>query len=225
MNKLAKAIILCTVVIPWLCAVAAASATYLRQFSFDEDNALRSWRQRIVEGKVDYFLDREGDNGFIHAFSKESASALYYRIGFKLKEYPFLSWRWRVLKFPKKESLKEDDYAIRVYVIFLGLSFSSSRFIEYIWAEHLPQGTIQQSPSAKNIMQIVVRSGKPISDEWFEEERNVAEDYRKVFKTKHYRTASAIAILCNSNLTKSEAEALVDHIIIGKTAIMKKKEE
>lgn len=205
-----------------IAAAGFAVLLHLRQFPFNNEAALHPWKEMILDGKVDYFIDVEDGNGFVHATSKNTCSALYYRIGFKPEEYPLLSWKWRVLKFPKKEAIEDaskDDYAIRVYAIFPSLFFYSSRFIEYIWAEHLPEGHVQRSPSGKNIVQIVVRSGSEDAGKWFQEERNVYEDYEKVFGKKASKSVGAIAIMCNSNMTESEAEALVDNITIGTKTI------
>ncbi|NQT90068.1 MAG: DUF3047 domain-containing protein [Candidatus Omnitrophica bacterium] len=202
------------------CTVSFGDALYLKHFSFNSRDDLGKWSEMVLDGKVDYFIDLKGDNGFVHADSKKACSVIFYKIGFKPKQYPILRWRWCILKFPKKAYFKGgetvDDYAARVYIIYPGFTFPSFRFIEYIWSEHLPEGHMQQSPSAKNIMQIVVRSGRDEAGKWVQEERNIYEDFEKAFGEKTSRSAGAVAIMCNSNLTGSEAEALVDNITIGK---------
>jgi len=199
--------------------IAPADETLLKRFTFEGDKPLKGWHEMVIDGRVYYFIDLSGNNRFVHAYSKKTCSSLYYRINFKPKDYPILKWDWCVLKFPdkeKKENLIADDYAARVYVIFPGFTFSAFRFIEYIWSEYLPENHIQKSSSANNIRQIVVRSGTKNTGEWFREKRNIREDYEKAFGQKLNKSAAAIAIMCNSNLTKSEAESLFDNIEIRK---------
>lgn len=172
----------------------------------------------ILNGQVNYILMKQGNNGFVEALSEKACSALYYRIGFKLKEYPILSWKWKVLQFPDTSSAQnedqKDDYAARVYVIFPFFSFSSSKFIEYVWSPDMPVGTITTHPKAKNVKMIVVRSGASSNKEWVNERRNVYEDYIKVFGTKPNMNVGAVAIMSDADHTKTVAEAAFDDIAI-----------
>ncbi len=203
-----------------LSAVAAYSAAaYLKQFDFNDDRSLDKWEKMILNRQVAYRLMKYGNNGFVEALSEKACSALYYRVGFKLKDYPLLSWKWRVLKFPDKSKAQtpteRDDYAARVYVIFPFLSFSSSKFIEYVWDKDLPVGMVSDSPRGKNIKQIVVRSGQAPEGQWINEHRNVYDDYVMAFGKSPSLNVGAIAMMCNADNTKSEAEALFDEIVIA----------
>ena len=219
------------IVIPFLLLLASvaayAAATYLRTFDFNNDRALDKWGNMILNGKVDYNLMKQGSNGYIEALSDKACSALYYRVGYNLKKYPFLSWKWRVLKFPDKASAKtdldRDDYAARVYVIFPFLSFSSSKFIEYVWSDDLPEGTMTTSPRGNNIKLIVARSGPAKDGEWLAESRNVYEDYIKAFGKKPGMGVGAVAIMCDADNTGTSAESLFDDIQIeNKTGLMRR---
>lgn len=209
--------------------VIHAAVAYLKQFDFNDKNALNNWGRMILNGQVDYRLMKHGDNGYVEALSEGACSALYYRIGFKLKDYPYLSWKWRVVKFPDKSKAKKDmekdDYAARVYVIFPFLNFSSSKFIEYVWDENIPAGTVFDSPKSKNIRQIVARSGAAVGEQWVSESRNVYEDYVMAFGEKPRRNVGAVAIMCNADNTKSEAESLFDDIAIGNQTILTRRPE
>jgi len=194
-------------------------ASYLKEFTFDEPSPLDKWDKMVLNGLVDYRIMRQGVNGFVDALSEKTCSALYYKIGFKLKDYPMLSWKWQVKRFPDKSKAladkERDDYAARVYVIFPFLTFSSSKFIEYVWDEKLPVGTVVKSPNGNNIRTIVVRSGKGEEGRWYAQTRNVYEDYNRVFGKKPGMNVGAVAIMCNANNTKSEAEAMFDEIVIA----------
>ena len=208
------------IIILLLCLSFAAysKVTYLKEFTFNEDRALDKWRKVVLNGEVNYELAKSGDEGYVHATSEKTCSALYYRIGFKLQKYPLLKWKWRILQFPDKSNVlteeERDDYAARVYMIFPFLSFSSSKFLEYVWSEHIPVGTIIDSPSGKNVKIIVVRSGGTPNGEWLIETRNVYEDYLKAFGGKKPRRVGAIAIMCDADSTKTSAASSFDDIVI-----------
>jgi len=202
------------------CLAPQASSLYLRNFTFDDENALSKWKKMVLNGEVDYELLRNGQNGFVKARSDKTCSALYNNVSFKLKNYPYMKWKWRVIRFPhlsRAEDDKErDDYPARVFVIFPFLTFSSSRFLEYVWATDLPAGTVLDSPYGKNVKIIVVRSGPQSKNEWCYESRNAYEDYKMAFGREPANLVGAVAIMCDADSTRSVAEAYFDTIEISK---------
>lgn len=222
MSKIALIIITLFLSLPF---AVHSDLIYLKKFTFNEDNALDKWNRMILNGPVEYKLMKSGANGYVEAISESASAALYYRIDFKLKDYPHLSWRWRVLKFPDKSNAKteveRDDYAARVYVIFPFLSFSSSKFIEYLWDKDLPAGTVLDSPRGNHIKQIVVRSGELKEGQWVNENRNIYDDHISVFGKTPSLGVGAIAIMCNADNTKTEAKALFDKIEIANETALK----
>lgn len=210
--------VLSAIFLVFLTVTGYSVTTYLKQFNFDEPRPLDKWDKMVLNGLVDYKVMRQGGNGFVDALSEKTCSALYYKMGFKLKSYPVLSWKWQVKKFPDKSGAltdnEKDDYAARVYVIFPFLTFSSSKFIEYVWDETIPAETVIKSPSGNNVKTIVVRSGKGEEAKWYAETRNVYEDYCRIFGKKPGMSAGAIAIMSDADNTKSEAAAMFDEIVI-----------
>jgi len=190
------------VLVMCVCVVAHAAAICLKSFTFNEDKSLKKWKSMILNNKVEYTLVKEEGEGYVKAVSEKACSALYHRIGFKLKDYPFLKWKWRILKFPDTSvavsDKDKDDYAARVYIIFPFLTFSSSKFLEYIWSEDLPVGTILDSPHGSNVKLIVVRSGYAPEGEWVNETRNAYEDYIQAFGKKPNLGVGAVAIMCDA---------------------------
>ena len=222
MRKLPRVYISVAAFLLFASLAAYPAIIYLKKFDFNDDNALKRWGRMILNGQVKYLLIKAGSNGYVEALSEKTCSALYYRIGFKLRDYPILTWKWKVMKFPDKSNAKDekarDDYAARVYVIFPFLSFSSSKFIEYVWSEEMPAQTVMKSPNGDNIRLIVVRSGREGAGQWFFESRNVYNDYLKAFGREPGLNVGAVAIMCDADGTKSEAEALFDDIAIGNEA-------
>lgn len=227
--KILKINVIMGIAIFCLILAGYSNVVYLKKFTFDEDKPLMHWNKMILNGEVNYIPIKQGEQGFVKALSERACSALYYRIKFKLEEYPLLSWKWKVLKFPDLSAILEekdkDDYAARIYVVFPFLSFSSSKFIEYVWAQDIPIGTIMKSPVADNVKLIVARNHKLTDDEWITESRNVYEDYVKAFGGKPRMSVGAVAIMCDADNSQTEAESFFDDIAIGTPEGLKRRLE
>ncbi|MBI4358151.1 MAG: DUF3047 domain-containing protein [Candidatus Omnitrophica bacterium] len=193
-----------------------------RYFDFNEKSALARWEEKLFEGRVAYWIDFEDSRGFVHSRSDQSASAIFYRVKFSASDFPYVSWKWRVRKFPDKSGVedakKRDDFAARFYVIFISRFFTHFRCVEYVWDETLPEETVLKSPYTGQIKQIVAQSGPAKPGEWITEKRNVFEDYKKLFAKPPKMKVAAIALMTDAEGTGSEAEGFFDDIQIGKSA-------
>ncbi|MDP2928634.1 MAG: DUF3047 domain-containing protein [Candidatus Omnitrophota bacterium] len=194
----------------------------VKDFPFNEENALKEWEEKIFKGKVVYRIEKGQTLSYVRATSNKTASALYYKIKLDAKKRdPVISWKWNVDKFPEKkigESLEtenEDDFAARVYVIFPAIFFTNSKVLEYIWAETLPEGMIGTSPYSKNIKLIVTRSGPNKDKKWFQEDRDITADYMKAFGAKPEYNIGAVAFMTNTEHTLTSADAMYDEIKLG----------
>ncbi|MFH1752847.1 MAG: DUF3047 domain-containing protein [Candidatus Omnitrophota bacterium] len=197
-----------------------ASAAFLKSFPFDYPDALKQWQRMVLNREVDYTLMNLEDDGFVRAFSDKACSALYYKMRFDINEHQILKWKWKVTRFPDLSGAKTDkdmdDYAARVYVIFPYFTFSYSQFLEYVWSDSLPVGTIISSPYGDNVKIIVLRSGGNADGEWAMETRNLCDDYAAAFGNKPTRKAGAIAIMCDADSSKTAAESYFDAIeVVG----------
>ena len=192
----------------------------VKYFPFSSDDSLKEWEEKLFNKKVDYRIESQGSESYVHATSNCSCSAMYYKTKLDIEKRPILSWKWRLLNFPKKQfsdnllSKKEDDFAARIYVIFPASFFSNSKVLADIWAQDLKVGTISSSPYSDNIKLIVVESGLDEANGWIIEERNIYEDYKLAFQERPKLNIGAIAFMCDSDSTKSSAEALFDEIKI-----------
>ncbi len=133
--------------------------------------------------------------GIIKAESLGTRSSLYREVGDKEKDFPVLSWRWKISNVVRSAiETKKDrfDAAARVIAVFgrdkgskiiEGTEPSGLR-IEYIWASHLPQGRIFDHPGEKYCKVFALESGEKKAGEWVFEKRNLHEDYKKAFGTE-----------------------------------------
>jgi hypothetical protein len=83
--------------------------------------------------------------------------------------------------------------------------------IGYVWDPALPVGSVIKSPKTGAVTFIVVRSGSERRGQWLSDERNVVQDYRRVFGDEP-DAPGAIALSIDTNDTHSSAEMLFGRI-------------
>jgi hypothetical protein len=153
--------------------------------------------------------------------SDRASFALYRDVVVGLREFPYLSWSWKVLKLPAGGDVREatrDDQAAQVYVIFPRWPSprTASDVLGYVWDSRAPVGTRIKSPRADNVRIVVVESGGARLNEWHAYERNVAADYAALFGRQPPRVGK-LAVMIDSNDTRGEAEALFGDLIFART--------
>ena len=218
-------ILICAVLILWV--YYARGGDLPKRFSFSEENALDEWQEKVFKNKVLYVVETERKDTYLSAKSEKACSGLFYKISFYPKEFPVISWQWKVMSFPEKPAsitaetdekdgwIEKDDYAARVYVVFPSWNFMWTQSIEYIWDESLPEGTIKTSPYFKNIKLMVIESGRRNIGRWVSEKRNIYDDYKKAFGRPPSLRVGAVALMTDTDNTLSTAEAFYKDIKVG----------
>ena len=168
MQKIKSITILILLLILITCFWGVYAYNLPKWFPFNADNALKEWQEKVFRNKVLYVIEAGKEGGYLSAKSDKACSGLLHRIKYNAKTLPMMSWSWKVSKFPQKGRkktnqegwLERDDYAARVYVIFPGWALFNIKCIEYIWDDHLPEGSVFTSPYSRNIKLFVVESGR-----------------------------------------------------------------
>jgi hypothetical protein len=93
-----------------------------------------------------------------------------------------------------------------VYVVFPSTFFWRTRAVNYIWANRLPRGAFLPNTFTGNAVMVAVESGDGNAGRWIDEERNLAEDYRRAFGEDPPRIG-AVAIMTDTDNTGEEAVA------------------
>jgi hypothetical protein len=130
--------------------------------------------------------------GIIKAQSVGSRSSLFKEVDEKEKDFPILSWGWKVSNVIRSaiETRKDRfDAAARVMVVFgrekgfgiFGMGEPTGLKMEYIWASHLPKGHVFDHPGEKNCKVFVLESGEGKVGQWVYEWRNIRKDFKKAF--------------------------------------------
>ena len=194
-----------------LLVVALQTPTWASDILLDDYKSGLSpkWREKCLAGKTSYEVVQEDGQAYIKATSSSAASALYYKIEYDAKEYPIITWRWKVANVLTKGNALEKkghDFAARVMVIFPATMPWNSQALSYSWANTLPVGSVAPNPYVPNANTIALKSGPTQTGQWFEESRNILEDYRRCFGEDPPQVG-AIAIMTDTDNTCEEAMA------------------
>ena len=179
----------------------------------------KGWKVQEWRGKADVGVVKTQFGNAIHMKSAGTSSAVYKDLPIDLKEFPNLNWRWKVTRVPKGADVRNkstDDQAAQVYVVFLKWPVPvNSKLVGYIWDSSAPEGLMVRSPKTKNTRYVVVKSGATGLGDWFQEKRNVYEDYKALFNEEPPK-AGRVSIMIDSDDTKSAAESFVSDIYFSK---------
>jgi hypothetical protein len=153
--------------------------------------------------------------------SRSNSFAVHRDLVADLRQFPVLTWSWRVTRLPAGGDVREpglDDQAAQVYVVFPRWPSPRTRseVIGYVWDARAPVGTRLTHPRAPNVRIIVVESGPTRLDQWLRQQRNVAEDYQALFGRQPPRVGK-VAVMIDSDDTRSEAEALFGDLAFSRT--------
>jgi len=193
---------------------------------FEEDFSqlsLEDWKRKNRTGSTSYeVIEGAEGNAYLKAESDQSASYLIKKVQYDPKKYPYLSWKWRVDELAQNANMKRlsgSDAPARVYVAFSrGFGMWNARLVNYVWASSMDVGASFSSFFSPNSRIVVLQSGSEKKGKWIFEERNVLEDYKKLFG-KEAPKVEGIAIMTDSDNTKSKAVAFYDDIVVSRFAL------
>ncbi|MGH7325846.1 MAG: DUF3047 domain-containing protein [Candidatus Rokuibacteriota bacterium] len=165
------------------------------------------WRVREEEGKDVYSVREEGGLHFLHAHARGLGVQAAKQYEWDLNAYPVLAWSWRPIEFPQGADEKEgkNDSAVAVYLLGPYSRVLGFKSVKYIWSEKVVPGT-RLSSSRGRTQVLVLRSGAARKGEWVEERVNVRNDYLKFFDEKEVPKPAGVAVLTDSDDTRSSAQ-------------------
>ena len=206
-------------------SVMAGGDNRLNIAGFDSDKiengAPSGWELVEKKGVPNLVLERVNNRFALHMKSNsESSFGIKKEMDVTIQEYPFLNWEWKVAKLPVGADVREadtDDQAIQIYIAFKPTGWPAklkTPTIGYIWGVECPKDTVVTSPQplADKVRYIVIRNKSDTLNEWYQEKRNLEEDYKKLFPdidNGQLRDIEGISFYINSQHTKSEAESYI----------------
>jgi len=153
-------------------------------------------------------VEQEKEGHFLRLLSVGDAFGVKKEMSFDIRQYPYLSWRWRATKLPPKGDIRKretDDQAGQIYVLFPKFpSMLNTRSMGYIWDSLAPAGYAGTSTAYSKMKYVVLQSGPAKLNRWITETRNVYEDYKKLFE-EDPPTVGAVLLYINTQHTQSSA--------------------
>jgi len=178
--------------------------------TFDEE-LRNTYKYAITEEEGNKFLRFEGIRG------KHLNFPLINKDDVDIYETPVLTWKWRIRNTP--DGANEDDkndVAASIYVVYdmgrVALFKKVPKSIRYTWSSSLPEGT--ELSKFFNNQKIVVGTGEEQAGEWITFERNIVEDYKRLFGDDPPAKPLAILILSDGDTTNSLSSADYDDIYL-----------
>jgi Protein of unknown function (DUF3047) len=191
------------------------------------------WRPYILRPdrvKTVYSMAQRDGRTALHAVADSAASGLSCAVDIDPRRTPWLRWEWRVDIVHAKATVADDvleDTPARLVVAFAGdlatLPLNDRIFFEqvelftgnvlpfatltYVWDGRLPVGTTLSYGRSDRIRYDVVESGAARAGQWLRYERNVLDDYRRVFGAAPSGHISSVGVLTDSDDLKNHVEA------------------
>ena len=191
------------------------------------------WRPYIVRpnlAKTVYTMVRRDGRNVLHAVADNARSGLFCTVDIDPKSTPWLRWQWRVDAVDTNATIEDDDAedaSARIVVAFDGdsstLPLRDRIFFEqvelftgnvlpyatltYVWDGQLPVGRVLRYGRSGRIRYEVVESGTRRIGQWLGYERNVLDDYQRVFGETAPGRIIGIGVMTDSDDLKNHAEA------------------
>jgi Protein of unknown function (DUF3047) len=218
----------------WLClalVLLLALAPRLTEARVGPKLQAQGWRELANPNKAENAY-RASPEGAIEVVSHNSVSTLYRPVDANLRERPTLTWRWRVEEPAPATDLSakgQDDCSLAVYVGFPYSSDQASflerlkrplvetwagedapgRVLRYVFCGRHQQGEVVESPYLGSAGFIrVLRPADSPAGKWFEEQVDLAADYRLAFGEEP-PDPTQIAIQADTDNTESQSRGFV----------------
>lgn len=141
-----------------------------------EDGLPLGWKpQRDNPAPSEAYEIRE-IGGVLSLYAKGKPNRIFKKMKWNPYEYPFVTWKWRMLKVP------DDPDKERNATVYIALGtdiLGIPKLTKYAWSSNKAVGS-EESGGIFRPTTIVIRSGPPKSDEWVTETINVLEEHRRL---------------------------------------------
>jgi hypothetical protein len=186
---------------------------------------------------TEYTLAMDDGVMVLKAVAHNAASALAYRTEFDPRQFPMLSWRWKVVQgIPDAHNgeVNREDSPLRIIVAFDGdaskLSlkdkFASSfaqgqsgqalpyATLMYIWGNKVPLNKVTTSGRTSRIRMLSVNVDEQGVGKWQSFTRNMVDDFKLAFGEEPGKVLG-IQVLTDTDNTGGDTEAFYGDISIG----------
>jgi Protein of unknown function (DUF3047) len=156
-----------------------------------------------------YRVEAEGAQRFLRAEAKGTGiQAGRETPNWDIPKYPILTWSWRPREFPQGADERQpasNDSALAVYVAVPNSKIRGPKAVKYVWSEKVPVGTRLESNGGLTQGRVLRTGASASRDVWVEERVNALQDWKTAFKDSDTPKVGGIAVLTDSDDTKSTA--------------------
>jgi len=185
-----------------------------------------------AEGAMDetqhFYVREENGNQFVRGFTRDRAFRLVLsredHLRWSAGEKPYLRWRWRAQALPEGANEKEDDTndtGGAVYVTFTRNWLGIPKSIKYTYSSSLEPGTTVDYGTLQVL--VVASKTEQGTGTWISHERNVVEDYERLFGNEPDKTPLAVMLWSDSDTMDSVGTVDFDDIMVLSGPSLEKK--
>lgn len=174
----------------------------------------QAWTHHVFGNATDYRRVTIDGLPAIRAIGRNSASGLYRQVHFRVAEYPWIEWHWRVARLQQDADIRvkeHEDFGAAIFFIFgqPSLFHRDVPTLAYVWTnDRLPQGAIVDSPHHPGVVRnYIVESGTSRLGHWVRERRNLIKDFRHAFGREPPDTVEVLALFTDNDQTEEPVES------------------
>ncbi|MCA1326980.1 DUF3047 domain-containing protein [Herbaspirillum sp. alder98] len=178
---------------------------------------------------TEYTLVDEGGRSVLHAKADQASSGLRHAVDIDVNKKPWMSWSWKtsaLIPGADVSARETDDAPVRIVLAFDGdhdklslmdtILFDTAKLLTghelpyatlmYVWDSKAAVGTVVANSRTGRIQMLVAESGPAHVGQWLQYQRNVAEDYERIFGEKPGRLIG-VGVLTDADNTMQKAES------------------
>ena len=193
-----------------------------------------------IDNHTAYFLVRDNNKTILKAISNNSASGYIHKVSINPKEFPFLTWSWKIDNLISKADINTksgDDYPARVYITFeydierlsgwekfkveayylAHGEYPPLAVLNYVWDNKKPIGYSTPNAYTDRVQMLVAQSGNNKVGQWVSQQVNIYQDYLRVFGEPPGKI-TAVAIMTDTDNTMESTTAYYGDIHLSKVS-------
>lgn len=192
----------------------------------------KDWEPLIFMRKkkeTQYSLIKDGDRTILRAFADKASSGLRHQVNIDPVKQPWLTWSWKtsaLIKTADNRFRDTEDSPVRIVLAFDGdksklsfmdtILFDTAKLVSghefpyatlmYIWENKAPKETLIANTRTGRIQMLVAESGAANVGKWVSYQRNIVDDYVKVYGEQPGRLIG-VGVLTDTDNTEEKVEA------------------